>query len=160
MIYLIWAMTKAGVIANNQTLPWNIKEEMKYFQSLTQSKTILMGSKTLLSIGKPLNNRHNIVITSDPKKYQNFASEYCIITSDLTNIIKTYTKNPNNELWVIGGANIYQQTFLSADYLYVSIIKEDYPGNLKFPITDFSDFKEIKKTEYQEFTAYVYQRKE
>lgn len=153
-------MTNAGVIANNNTLPWNIKAEMKYFQNLTQSKTILMGSKTLLSIGKPLKNRKNIIITTNPKKYQKFASEYCIISNDLSNIIKTYAKNPNNELWVIGGANIYQQTFKNADYLYVSVIKKDYPGNLKFPITDFSNFKELKKTEYQEFTAYVYQRKD
>lgn len=160
MIYLIWAMTKTGIIANNQVLPWKIKEEMQYFQSLTQNKTILMGSKTLLSIGKPLKNRHNIIITANPKKYQNFASEYCIISNDLKSIIATYAKNPSNELWIIGGANIYQQTFSFADYLYVSIIKKDYPGNLKFPITDFSAFQEIKKTEYQEFTAYVYQRKE
>lgn len=160
MIYLLWAMTKEGIIANNQLLPWNIKEEMKYFRSLTQTKTVLMGSKTLLSIGQPLKSRHNIIITSNPKKYQNFASEYCIISSDLTKIIKTYTKNPNNELWVIGGANIYQQTFPYADYLYVSIIKQNYSGDLKFPITDFSNFTEIKKTEYQDFTAYVYQRKE
>lgn len=160
MIYLIWAMTKEGIIANNDVLPWKIKEEMEYFQSLTQSKTVLMGSKTLLSIGKPLKNRYNIVITSNPKKYQEFADEYCIISNDLINIIKTYAKNPNNELWVIGGANIYQQTFAYADYLYVSIIKKDYPGDLKFPITDFSRFKEIKKKEYQDFTAFVYQRKE
>lgn len=153
-------MTKDGIIANNQSLPWNIKEEMKYFQSLTLSKTILMGSKTLLSIGKPLPKRTNIIITSNPKKYQNFSSEYCIISNDLSNIIKTYAKNPNNELWVIGGANIYQQTFAYADYLYISIIKKDYLGDLKFPILDFSNFKEIKKTEYQEFTAYVYQRKD
>lgn len=160
MIYLIWAMTEAGVIASNDTLPWNIKEEMKYFQSLTQGKTILMGAKTLLSIGHPLKNRKNIVVTSNPKKYENFASDYCIISSDLAKIIKTYAKNPNNELWIIGGANIYQQTFPNADYLYVSIIKKDYPGNLKFPVMNFSDFTEIKKTDYQEFTAYVYQRKE
>lgn len=160
MIYLLWAMTKERIIANNQTLPWTIKEEMQYFRNLTETKTVLMGSKTLLSIGKPLKNRINIIITSNPKKYQNFASDYCIISSDLTNIIKTYAKNPDNELWVIGGANIYQQTFAYADYLYVSIIKQDYPGTLKFPITDFSDFKEIKKTEYQDFIAYVYQRKE
>lgn len=160
MIYLIWAMTKNGIIANNQSLPWNIKEEMKYFQSLTLNKTILMGSKTFLSIKKPLKNRQNIIITSNIKKYQNFANEYCIITSDLKKIIKTYAKNPNNELWVIGGANIYQQTFAYADYLYVSIIKKNYQGNLKFPINDFSNFIEIKKSNYQEFTAYVYQRKE
>lgn len=160
MIYLIWAMTKEGIIANNDALPWKIKEEMQYFQNLTQTKTILMGSKTLLSIGKPLKNRQNIIITSNPKKYQEFASDYCIITSDLVNIIKTYAKNPNNELWVIGGANIYQQTFPYADYLYFSIIKKSYPGNLKFPITDFSNFKKIKKIDYQEFTAYVYQRKD
>lgn len=160
MIYLIWAMTKSGIIANNQTLPWKIPEEMKYFQSLTQLKTVLMGSKTLLSIGHPLKNRKNIIITSNPKKYQKFANEYCIISSDLTKFIKTYAKNPNNELWVIGGANIYQQLFPYADYLYISIIKKNYPGDLKFPITDFSNFKEIKKTKYQEFMAYVYQRKE
>lgn len=160
MIYLIWAMTKEGIIANNQALPWNIKEEMKYFQNQTKMKTILMGSKTFLSIGGPLKDRYNIVITSNLKKYQNFANQYCIISNDLKTIVKTYAKNPDNELWVIGGANIYKQTFPFADFLYISIIKKSYFGDLKFPMNDFSVFKEVKRTEYQEFVAYVYQRKE
>lgn len=163
MIYLLWAMTKSGIIANNDKMPWNIKSEMHYFQTLTTNKTVLMGSKTFLSIGKPLKNRYNIIITSEPNKYQKFANQNCIISNDLSKIIKKYHKNPKNELWVIGGAKIYQQTFKDADFLYVSLIKENkekFPGNLKFPILDFSKFKEIKKTDYPEFIAYIYQRKE
>ncbi|MDQ7982714.1 MAG: dihydrofolate reductase [Spiroplasma sp.] len=162
MIYLIWAMTKTGIIANNNQLPWNIKSEMQYFQAMTINKTVLMGSKTFLSIGKPLKNRYNIIITSEPSKYQEFASQNCIISNDLSEFIKKYRKNPKNELWIIGGAKIYQQTFEDADFLYISIIKENkqkFPGNLKFPIRDFSNFKEIKKTDYPEFIAYIYQRK-
>lgn len=156
-------MTESGIIANNGKMPWNIKSEMKYFQSLTTNKTVLMGSKTFLSIGKPLKNRYNIIITSEPNKYQKFVNQDCIISNNLPEIIKKYHKNPKNELWVIGGAKIYQQTFKNADFLYLSIIKEHkekFSGNLKFPILDFSQFKEIKKTDYPEFIAYVYQRKE
>lgn len=163
MIYLIWAMTKSGIIANNGQLPWNIKSEMQYFQSLTTNKTVLMGSKTFLSIGKPLKNRYNIIITSEPNKYQKFVNDKCIISNDLPEIIKKYRKNSKNELWVIGGSKIYQQTFKDADFLYVSIIKEKnqkFHGDLKFPILDFSNFTEIKKTDYPEFTAYIYHRKD
>ena len=146
MIYLIWAMTNEGIIGNNNSLPWKIKSELKYFQNLTDGKTILMGSKTFLSIGKPLKNRYNIIITSNPKKYEQYSTQYCIISNDLITILKKYTKNLNNELWIIGGAEIYQQAFHYADYLYISIIKKNYPGDLKFPITKFKNFKEIKKT--------------
>lgn len=158
MINLIWAMTKDGYIGNNNQLPWNIKDEMKYFRQLTLTKTVLMGSKTFVSMGQPLKNRNNIIITNNIQKYQNIANEYCIISNDLPSILKQYSRNHNNELWVIGGANIFQQAFKQADYLYVSIIKATYPGDLKFPINNFNDFKIIKTADYPEFTAYIYKR--
>jgi len=71
---------------------------MHYFQTLTINKTVLMGSKTFLSIGKPLKNRYNIIITSEPDKYQKFANQNCNISNNLSEIIKKYHKNPKNEL--------------------------------------------------------------
>lgn len=161
MVNLIWAMTEDGVIANNGQLPWNIKEEMAYFREKTLNKTVLMGSKTFISIKKPLKNRKNIIISSKTREnYINYVNEYCIITNDLIKILKQYQGNKNEDIWVIGGANIYEQAFEYADYLYVSIIKEKYFGDLKFPKLEFNNFELIEKTNYNEFSTYIYIRKE
>ena len=161
MINLIWAMTKTGVIGNKGQLPWKIKSEMQYFQTLTTNKIVLMGAKTFISIKKPLPNRTNIIISNHCEKYQQFHNNNaCIVTNDLQAILQKYAQNQKEDLWVIGGAKIYQQVWDYADYLYVSIINEDYTGDSYFPFLDFNAFKLIKTTINHEFTAYVYQRKE
>lgn len=161
MVILVWAMTKAGVIGNNNKLPWHIPAEMQYFRSITFNKNVLMGSKTFESIGKPLKNRYNIVITNHQERYLPFFSgDNIIFTNDIISYLKQYQGNKTADICIIGGANIYQQTWDYADYLYVSIIKDAYKGDLLFPISNFSAFKLIKTTEFEKFVANVYQRKE
>jgi len=161
MVKLIWAMTTDGIIAKDQKLPWNIKAEMAYFQKLTTKKTILMGSKTFESIGKPLKNRYNIIISNHQERYQFWNKhDNVIFTNDLSAILQQYTNNAQADLWVIGGASIFAQTWNQANYLYISIIKAPYSGDLKFPMADFSDFMLILEQDYPEFTTKVYQRKD
>lgn len=161
MVILVWAMTNEGVIGVNNKLPWQIKAEMQYFQSITLNKNVLMGSKTFESIGKPLKNRYNIVITNHQERYQYFANDNNItFTNDIISYLRQYQNNKAADLCVIGGAKIYQQAWGYADYLYVSVIKDSYYGDLLFPVSNFSAFKLIKTTEYEKFIANVYQRKE
>ena len=161
MVILIWAMTKEGIIGINNKLPWNIKSEMQYFKDITINKTLLMGAKTFESIGKPLKNRYNIIVSNHPYRYQQFIyNNNLIVTNDIQGTLVKYQGNKDKDICVIGGAQIYQQTWEFADYLYVSIIKNSYQGNIIFPILDFSDFKLVKTTEYELFVANIYQRKE
>lgn len=161
MVVLVWAMTAARVIGINNKLPWKIKAEMQYFESITLNKNVLMGAKTFESIGKPLKNRYNIVITNHQERYQHFQNANNIIfTNDVISYLKQYQGNKKADVCVIGGATIYQQAWDYADYLYVSVIKKSYDGDLLFPISNFSDFKLIKTTEFTKFVANVYQREE
>jgi dihydrofolate reductase len=163
MINLIWAMTKKYVIGKNNKLPWNIKAEMLHFRKLTKNKTILMGSKTFLSIGSPLPKRKNIVLTKKKEfyqeKYQNYKN--LIFTDDLITILKKYSSSNNKkyELFIIGGSKIYLQTYKNADRLYLSIIKKEYEGDVYFPIKNYQDnFKLIKKENYEEFETFIYEK--
>lgn len=146
---------------------------MKYFSQITSGNTVLMGSKTFESIGKPLKNRYNIVITRNKGKYRNWQDKNLIFISDLKVILESYKANPNKHIFIIGGREIYQQTYSYANYYYVSVVKGTYEGNVKFPFPDleeskdqenypleklFKDFKLIKKAEFPDFTTYIYKK--
>jgi len=117
---------------------------MKYFSQVTSGNTVLMGSKTFESIGKPLKNRYNIVITKNPEKYRNRKEKNLNFTTDWKETLKPYKKSPGKHIFVIGGQEIYLQTYDLADYYYVSIVKGIYKGNVYF---SFPDWKENKKLE-------------
>lgn len=117
-----------------------------------------MGAKTFESIGKPLKNRRNIVITRNKEKYQNWREKNLVFSDNLKEIIEQYKENTNKHIFVIGGREIYQQTYFSADYYYVSIVKGNYKGNVYFPFSDWNKGKLIKKEEFLEFITYVFAR--
>jgi len=171
MINLIWAMDKNGLIGKGNKLPWRILAEMKYFAQITSGSVVLMGSKTFESIGKILKNRLNIVITKNKLKYQNQKAENLVFADNLKEILEPYKENPDKHIFIIGGREIYQQTYALADYYYVSLIKGGYKGNVYFPFPEqkksekqenssleklLKGCKLIKKEEFPDFTAYVY----
>lgn len=129
-------MDQNYLIGKDNKLPWKIPAEMKYFSQITSGNTVLMGSKTFESIGKPLKSRHNIVITKNPEKYKHWQEKNLIFTDNLNEILKPYKKNPGKHIFVIGGRKIYQQTYILADYYYVSVVKGNYKGNVYFPFPD------------------------
>lgn len=159
MINLIWAMDQNCLIGKNNELPWKIPAEMKYFSRITSNNTVLMGRKTFESIGKPLKNRHNIVITRNKENYKEWKEENLIFTDNLKEILEPYKDNFDKHVFVIGGREIYQWTYLYADYYYVSIVKGNYKGNVYFPFSDWNKGKLVKKEESPDFTAYIYKKK-
>ena len=158
MINLIWAMDLNYLIGKDNELPWKITAEMKYFSQTTSRNTILMGSKTFESIGKPLKNRYNIVITRNKEKYKDWQEKDLIFTSNLKETLKPYKGNPNKHIFIIGGREIYQQTYPYADYYYISIVKGTYKGNVYFPFSDWNKGNLIKKEEFPNFTTYIYKK--
>lgn len=166
-------MDQNCLIGKDNKLPWKIPTEMKYFSQITWGNTVLMGAKTFESIGKPLKNRHNIVITRNKEKYKSWKKKNLIFTDNLKETLKPYKNNLINNIFIIGGRKIFQQTFSMADYYYVSVAKGEYEGDIYFPFPDlgenekqksysveklFKDFKLIKKEEFSDFTAYVYKK--
>jgi dihydrofolate reductase len=125
-------MDQNYLIGKNNKLPWRIPTEIEYFRQVTSNNTVLMGSKTFESIGKPLKNRLNIVITKNLEKYQDQKATNLIFTRDLRASLEPYKGN-NKNIFVIGGKEIYQQTYPYADYYYVSVVKGKHKGNIYLP---------------------------
>jgi len=173
MINLIWAMDRNYLIGKDNKLPWKIPAEMKYFSQITSGSKVLMGSKTFESIGKPLKNRCNIVVTRSKEKYKNWQEKNLVFTDNWKEVLKPHKNNPYEHIFVIGGREIYQLTYPYADYYYISIVKGTYEGNIKFPFPNckgneklksylleelFKDFKLIKKEKFPDFTTYIYKK--
>lgn len=131
MISLIVAVDKNLLIGNSKGMPWYIKEDLAYFREVTRGKTVVMGRKTFESIGRPLPNRRNIVITRTPKLIEGVE-----VINDLDKFIAQST--PNEDVFIIGGAEIYSQAYPYVEDLYVTHIDAEFSGDTYFPNIYFS----------------------
>jgi len=133
MINIIVAMGENRVIGKEGKLPWRLPEDLKHFKEKTTGHTVIMGRKTFESIGKPLPERANVVITRHihliPKE---FLGPGFVLTNSLDWTLEV-EKRLGNEVWIIGGAEIYRQTIDKADMLYVTLINHDFDGDAYFP---------------------------
>ena len=120
-------MSSNRVIGVNNTLPWHLSEDLKHFKSLTTGHTIIMGRKTYESIGRPLPNRRNIVISRNMEASYEGAEVVHSIENSFS-----ISRN-DNEVFVIGGSNIYQQALSLVDHLYITEIKKSFSGDAYFP---------------------------
>lgn len=120
-------MSSNRVIGVNNTLPWHLSEDLKHFKSLTTGHTIIMGRKTYESIGRPLPNRRNIVISRNMEA----SYEGAEVVHSIENAF-SISRN-DNEVFVIGGSNIYQQALSLVDHLYITEIKKSFSGDAYFP---------------------------
>ena len=132
-ITLVAAIAKNNIIGINNSLPWDIPEDLKRFKAITSGHPILMGRKTFESIGRPLPNRKNIVLTGD--------EDYFFEGIDVTNNFdeaKELIKNLNEEVFIIGGSSIYKLFESSADELAITHIEKEFEGDSYFPDFDWS----------------------
>lgn len=151
-ISLIAAISKNKVIGRDGKLPWYLPEDLKRFKELTSSHVIIMGRKTFESIGRPLPNRTNIVITRD----ESFAPEGVIVAHSIDEALKVgkekeifiFHERLRNgkedfkpEIFIIGGGQIYAQSMQFADRLYLTVVEEEIEGDTYFP--DYSEFKKV-----------------
>lgn len=138
MISLLWAMDENRAIGRNNQLPWHLPEDLKYFKRVTMGKPIAMGRKTYDSIGRPLPGRENIVIT----RKRGVTIEGCTVIHD----VKDLLKRDDEELFVIGGAEIFKEIIPFADRLYVTEIREEFEADTFFPEYNLSDWELIEST--------------
>lgn len=122
-------------LGKDNKLIYRIPEDLKRFRELTEDHPIIMGRKTFESIGHPLPNRKNIVITRDP----GFKTEGIIVVHSLDEALRL--AQGDNEVFVIGGGQIYQEAIGMADKLYLTIVEGSPEADTFFP--DYSDFKKV-----------------
>ncbi len=153
---LIVAMDKNRLIGNKNTLPWHFKEDLRYFKKMTTGHTVVMGRKTFESIldvlGGPLPNRENIVLSRSME-----AVDGAKVIRDATHYFKEASRK-DEEVFVIGGANVYALALPYVKTLYITHIDEEYEGDTYFPDIDFSMFDKVKEEHVPPLTFSVYER--
>ncbi len=136
---IIVAMSSNRAIGINNTLPWHLTEDLKHFKSLTTGHTIIMGRKTYESIGKPLPNRRNIVVS---RNLDTFYDDVEIVHS----LEDAFSISSNDEeVFIIGGSNIYEQSLNLVEYLYITEISKVFEGDAFFPEIDKSLWTESSR---------------
>lgn len=125
MIKLIVAISKNRVIGDSNKLIWNIPNDLKRFKELTTGHPIVMGRKTSQSIGRPLPNRRNIIVTRD----ENYGVDGC----EVVNSIEEALLLTGNDCFIIGGGEIYRQVLSITDQIYMTVVDEEFEGDTTFP---------------------------
>lgn len=142
MISIIVAVAKNGAIGKNNDLLWHISDDLKRFKAITSEHTVVMGKKTYESLPfKPLPKRENIVITRN----KNIHFEGCTMANSIEEIVTKYATS-EDEIFVIGGANIYEQFLPFANKLYITLVYKDFDGDVFFPNIDESIWKISEKS--------------
>lgn len=153
IISLIAAMSKNGVIGDDNKLPWHIPQELQHFKKTTRGKPIVMGRKTFASLNnQALPQRKNIIIS----KNLCFEAEHCVVVHSVDEAINEAGDCP--ELMVIGGAEIFKLFLPVADKIYLSIINKEVSGDTYFPEIDSSEWKLVSDEKHEEFRVLVYER--
>lgn len=143
IISLIAAIGKNRIIGNKNALPWSLPADMKHFKELTAGKPVIMGRKTFESIGKPLPNRTNIIITHN----QNYKAEGCTVVHSPDDALKAAENH--EEVMVIGGARIYKEFLPKADKMCLTLIDADFEGDAYFPEYSIEEWEETAYEEHE-----------
>ncbi len=139
-INFVVATNRVGTIGVDGRLPWHLPADLKHFKKLTLNAPIVMGRKTFESIGRPLPQRQNIVLTRDPS----FRAEGVEIVHDKPAALKAARAAP--QLFVIGGAEIYRLFLDDVDRIYLTRVDSDLKGDTFFPLEWLERFK-VTQTE-------------
>ena len=156
MIAIIAAVAENGIIGANNKLPWHLPADLKRFKELTTGKVVIMGRKTyesiLTTLGSPLPNRKNIVITRNT----NYKTAEGVDV--FYNIEEALKANESNDIFIIGGGEIFKQSVDLADTLYITHIHKTYEGDAHFPKVNMSEWKIVNEDTRDDFTFSEYKK--
>ncbi|MCM3617255.1 dihydrofolate reductase [Sutcliffiella horikoshii] len=134
MISIIVAMDRNNLIGKDNDLPWRIPADLAYFKKVTLGSTVVMGRKTYESIGKPLPNRRNIILSR-----KDFAAEGCETLHSIDEVMAM--EENNHEIFIIGGSHIFKETLPFADFLYLTYIDDEFDGDTYFPTIEEQEWE-------------------
>lgn len=145
-ISLIAAVAQNGIIGRNDAngkpdLPWHLPDDFAYFKAKTSGHPIIMGRKSLDSLGKPLPKRTNIVVTRN----RDFQMPGVTVVHTLEDALTEAHKVEEEEIFVIGGAEVYAMALPIANTLYLTEIQKVYEGDTHFPAFDGNEWREVSR---------------
>ena len=149
MISIIVAVAQNGVIGDKNALLWHISEDLRFFKRTTSGHPVIMGRKTYESLGRPLPNRINIVISRTMGEI-----EGCTVVRSLEEAVALFPAE--EEIFIIGGAQIYALALDIADRFYLTRVGHDYEGDTSFPAWDENQWKLISRETFDCGEKYPY----
>ena len=162
IISAIVAMNPDGLIGDQNKIPWHLPADLKYFKKITLGHHILMGRKCFDSIGKSLPGRKNIVVTKNPT----FIVTDCIITNSIEEGILIAQQNKEEEMFIIGGGEIYRQSMHLVNKLYLTMVQFNGSGDVFFPQIDYNEWSLISDEKHTsddknnyDYSFLIYKRK-
>lgn len=148
-ISLICAMAENRVIGRNNSLPWHLSEDLKYFKRVTMGCCIIMGRKTWESIGRPLPGRTNIVVTTNP----DYLAEGARVVHSLEEAIALAEAvaliDGAEEAFIIGGADLYQRALPLADRFHLTRVHAEVDGDTELMAFDEEEWQEVSREDFQ-----------
>lgn len=161
IVSAIFAVSENNVIGKGNDLPWRMPADLKHFKNITMGHPVIMGRKSFDSIGRPLPGRHNIVVTRD----RNFRAEGVSVVHSLREAVEIAGADRPEEVFIIGGAQIYKKAFPYCDRLYMTRIHTETEGDVFLPEVDFSAWKLISEEKHlpdekniHDYTFRIYER--
>ncbi len=137
---IIVAMASNRAIGLNNQIPWRLPADLKHFKAITMGKPVIMGRLTFESIGKPLPGRTNIIISRTP----GYRQCGCVVVSTVDNALCVASRQ-SSEVFVIGGAALYEALLPRADCVYLTMIHKDFSGDTFFPELDSEQWREVAR---------------
>jgi dihydrofolate reductase len=162
-VSIIAALAENGVIGRDGKLPWHLSADLRRFKQLTMGHTIVMGRRTWESIGRRLPGRKMIVV-SRRHDYQ-VAIEGILLAANLEDALDRAAAHGKEEVFIIGGAELYKDALPRADRLYVTRVRANVAGDTYFPPVDWSKWRLLESHEHaaddkndHDFTFSIYER--
>ena len=149
-VSIICAVGKNRAIGKDNKLLWDIPDDLQHFKDITKGHPVIMGYKTYESIGKPLPDRVNIVLSREKINIPG-----CIACTSLEDAIKIAKEHDDKEIFIIGGGSIYAQTIDLADKLYLTLV-DDIVEDADTFFPDYSKFDKVIKEEQFETDKFKY----
>lgn len=142
-VHIIVACTENGVIGHNGAMPWHLATDLKRFKALTLNHPVIMGRKTFVSIGRPLPDRCNIVVSRNADFQHKGVTVQQSIDSALKYANEVAIRNKSDALFIIGGGEIFRQALPLAQKMYVTEVLTTVDGDTFFPKFDVAQWKII-----------------
>ena len=141
-ISIVVAISENHVIGKDNKLLWHLPNDLKHFKEITTGHTIIMGRKTYESVGKPLPNRRNIIITR-----QAITIPGCEVVNSIEAALVLCADE--NEVFIVGGAEIHKQAIKLTDRIYLTVVHKEFEGDSFFPKINKDEWKEVSHEDHE-----------
>ena len=149
---IIAAAAENNVIGKGNDLPWDLPDDLQHFKEITEGSPVIMGLKTFESLGRPLPNRQNIVLSFEP----DVPIEGCDVVGSLEDAIKLAEGGGAKESFIIGGGSVYAQAMPKADRIYLTRVHADVDGDIFFPEVDEEKWEEVSRERHEKDDQHQY----